>query len=653
MITQKTIERVLEVAAIEEVIGEFVQLKKAGSNYKGLSPFVDEKTPSFMVSPAKGIFKDFSSGKGGNVLSFLMEHEQMSYPEAIRWLAEKYNIEIEEDQTETSPEQLEAHSLRESLYIVNQFAEKTFHENLFTTEEGKSIGLSYLKERQFSDETIKKFMLGYCLDQWEGFTKHALSSGYKIEFLQKTGLTKVTEEGKLFDFYKGRIMFPIHSVTGKVLGFGGRTLRADKKVAKYFNSPESDIYNKSRILYGLYQAKKSITQLDNCYLVEGYTDVISFHQAGIENVVASSGTALTKEQIALIKRYTPNITILYDGDAAGIKASFRGIDLILEQGLNVKALLFPEGDDPDSFAKKVSKSELETYLNQHAKDFVMFKAELLFAEAGDDPIKRAESINEIFQSITRFRDSTSKKNDYIRLFTDKFKLDEKSFRYQIEVFERNLSLKNNQISIPEKSEYVEKSKINIDELFSENQIEPQERDIIRLLLNYPDLLIKTTGEDEEGKDVEVEIPVAQYIVTELDNDDLQLQNPLYQKIIGIFRDYMTRDELPSVKSFYNSTDEELKNFAIDVTSTPYNLSHNWFTRHGIVPGTEDLKIDRAVNEALIMFKLKYVNVKIGLLEDKLKQAKEDEEMIELMTEIKYLRDAQNDFSNRLGIIVKK
>ena len=652
MITQKTIERVLEVAAIEEVIGEFVQLKRAGSNYKGLSPFVDEKSPSFMVSPAKGIFKDFSSGKGGNVLSFLMEHEQMSYPEAIRWLAEKYNIEIEEDQTQTTPEQLEAHSLRESLYIVNQFAEKTFHENLFTTEEGKSIGLSYLKERQFSDETIKKFMLGYCLDQWEGFTKLALDSGYKIEFLQKTGLTKVTEEGKLFDFYKGRVMFPIHSVTGKVLGFGGRTLRADKKVAKYFNSPESDIYNKSRILYGLYQAKKSITQLDNCYLVEGYTDVISFHQAGIENVVASSGTALTKEQISLIKRYTPNVTILYDGDAAGIKASFRGIDLILEQGLNVKALLFPEGDDPDSFAKKVSKSELETYLNQHAKDFISFKAELLLQETKGDPIKKAGLIREIVQSIALIPDAIARQV-YIKTCSELFDIQEQALGTELTKILRERSKKQFQPQeteqyTPNVSEFPKQK-----EAAFEQSIEPQERDIIRLLLTYSDLSIKTIGENEEGKDEEVEIPIAQYIVTELENDDLQLQNPLYQKIITIYKDYMQRDELPSVKSFYNSTDEELKNFAIDITSTPYNLSHNWFSRHGIVPGTEDLKLDRAVNEALIMFKLKYVNVKIGLLEDKLKQAKEDEEMIGIMTEIKYLRDAQNDFSNRLGIIVKK
>jgi DNA primase len=652
MITQKTIERVLEVAAIEEVIGEFVQLKRAGSNYKGLSPFVDEKSPSFMVSPAKGIFKDFSSGKGGNVLSFLMEHEQMSYPEAIRWLAEKYNIEIEEDQTQTTPEQLEAHSLRESLYIVNQFAEKAFHENLFTTEEGTSIGLSYLKERQFSDETIKKFMLGYCLDQWEGFTKLALDSGYKIEFLQKTGLTKVTEEGKLFDFYKGRVMFPIHSVTGKVLGFGGRTLRADKKVAKYFNSPESDIYNKSRILYGLYQAKKSITQLDNCYLVEGYTDVISFHQAGIENVVASSGTALTKEQISLIKRYTPNVTILYDGDAAGIKASFRGIDLILEQGLNVKALLFPEGDDPDSFSKKVSKSELETYLNQHAKDFISFKAELLLQETKGDPIKKAGLIREIVQSIALIPDAIARQV-YIKTCSELFDIQEQALGTELTKILRERSKKQFQPQeteqyTPNVSEFPKQK-----EAAFEQSIEPQERDIIRLLLTYSDLSIKTIGENEEGKDEEVEIPIAQYIVTELENDDLQLQNPLYQKIITIYKDYMQRDELPSVKSFYNSTDEELKNFAIDITSTPYNLSHNWFSRHGIVPGTEDLKLDRAVNEALIMFKLKYVNVKIGLLEDKLKQAKEDEEMIEIMTEIKYLRDAQNDFSNRLGIIVKK
>jgi DNA primase len=652
MITQQTIERVLEVVPIEEVIGEFVQLRKAGSNYKGLSPFVDEKTPSFMVSPAKGIFKDFSSGKGGNVIAFLMDHEQMSYPEAIRWLAEKYNIPIEEDKKEYSPEQVEEHSFRESLYIVNLFAEKTFHENLFNTDEGKAIGLSYLRERQFSDETIANFKLGYCLDTWDGFTKKAIDNGYKLEFLEKTGLTKINEN-KQFDFFKGRVMFPIHNLTGKVVGFGGRTLRADKKTAKYFNSPESEIYNKSKVLYGLFQAKKSISQLNNCYLVEGYTDVISMHQAGIENVVASSGTALTKDQIALIKRYTPNITILYDGDAAGIKASFRGIDLILEQGLNVKALLFPEGDDPDSFSKKVSRTELENFLYTNAKDFISFKTELLLEETKGDPIKKAGLIRDIVQSIALIPDSIARQV-YVKTCSELFDIQEQALGTELAKMLRERNKKSYQQQETEhyNPDVVEFPKQK--ELELEQTIEPQEHDVIRILLNYSDLSIKTIGEGENGEDIEIVVPVAQYIISELDNDELTFKNPLYQKIIDVFKTFIERNELPSTKSFYNSTDEELRNFVINVTSTPYNLSENWYKRHSIIPGTEEMKIERAVNETLIMFKLKYVNEKISELEEKLKaNTSSEKDMLEILSKIKYLKDIQNEFSNRLGIIVKK
>ncbi|NNC70077.1 MAG: DNA primase, partial [Flavobacteriaceae bacterium] len=398
MITKNTIDKVFETARVEEVIGDFVQLKKAGSNFKGLSPFADEKTPSFMVSPVKQIWKDFSSGKGGNVISFLMEHEHYSYPEAIRFLAKKYNIEIEE--TEQTDEQKQQASERESLFLVSEYARDYFHDILLNNEKGKAIGISYFKERGFTDETIETFQLGYALDVWDAFTETALKKGYQLEFLEKTGLTIVREEKK-FDRFKGRVLFPIHSMSGRVLGFGGRILSSEKKAAKYVNSPESEIYHKSKILYGIYHAKQAIAKEDNCYLVEGYTDVIQFHQSGIQNVVASSGTALTPEQIRLVSRLTQNITVLFDGDAAGIRASLRGIDLILEQGMNVKVVAFAEGEDPDSFAKSHSEGELRNFLTENAQDFIQFKVSLLMKEAQNDPVKKAGLIRDIVVSISK------------------------------------------------------------------------------------------------------------------------------------------------------------------------------------------------------------------------------------------------------------
>ena len=410
MISPSTIDLVFETSRVEEVIGDFVQLKKAGSNFKGLSPFSDERSPSFMVSPVKQIWKDFSSGKGGNVVAFLMEHEHFTYPEAIKYLAKKYNIEIEE--TEQTNEQKEQQDERESLYLVSEFANKYFQNVLHKTDQGKSIGLGYFKERGFTEETIKKFDLGYSLDEWQAFTDEALKQGYKLEFLEKTGLTIVKEE-KRFDRFKGRVMFPIKSMSGRVLGFGGRILIADKKAAKYVNSPESIIYHKSNVLYGIYHAKQSIAKEDNCYLVEGYTDVIQFHQTGIKNVVSSSGTALTSEQIRLINRLTKNITVLFDGDAAGLRASLRGIDLILEQGMNVKVCTFPEGEDPDSFAKQNTLEELSVYLIENAKDFIQFKASVLYEESKHDPIKKAETIRDIVNSISKIPDRI-KKEIYIQ-----------------------------------------------------------------------------------------------------------------------------------------------------------------------------------------------------------------------------------------------
>jgi len=401
LISRTTIDNVFETARVEEVIGDFVQLKKSGSNFKGLSPFSDERTPSFMVSPVKQIWKDFSSGKGGNVVAFLMEHEHFTYPEAIKYLAKKYGIEIEE--TEQTDEQKEQASERESLYLVSEFAKDYFHDTLLNSEQGKAIGKTYFKERGFTEETIKTFSLGYSPDQWDAFSAHALKNGYQLSFLEKTGLT-IVKGDKQFDRFKGRVMFPIVSLSGRVLGFGGRILTSDKKAAKYLNSPESDIYHKSKVLYGIYHAKQSIAKEDNCYLVEGYTDVIQFHQRGIKNVVSSSGTALTPEQIRLVNRLTQNITVLFDGDAAGLRASLRGVDLILEQGMNVRICTFPEGEDPDSFAKNNSLEELKLYLEENAQDFINFKASLLANAAKNDPIKKAETIRDMVLSISKIPD---------------------------------------------------------------------------------------------------------------------------------------------------------------------------------------------------------------------------------------------------------
>src|ERR1700710_3057308 len=423
MITKPTIDRIMEAIDIVDVVGEFVQLKKRGANYVGLSPFANERTPSFTVSPAKGIFKDFSSGKGGSAITFLMELEKFTYPEALRWLAKKYGIEVEE--TVEAFENKEEENHRESLMIVSAYAAKFFHESLLETDEGKNIGLSSFKERGFSSDTIRKFELGYSPDQWEAFTGQAIKDGYQQQFLEESGLSVKRDNGSLYDRYRGRVMFLIHSFTGRVIAFGGRTLKNDKNVPKYVNSPESEIYHKSNVLYGLFFAKKAIREEDNCYLVEGYADVISVHQAGIENVVASSGTSLTVEQIRLIGRLTKNITILYDGDAAGIKASLRGLDMILEEGLNVKVVLFPDGHDPDSYVRLLGSTGFKNHIAQNKQDFILYKTNILLKEAGKDPIRRAEVIREVVESIAKIPDSI-KASVFIKECSYQLQIDERA-----------------------------------------------------------------------------------------------------------------------------------------------------------------------------------------------------------------------------------
>lgn len=533
MISRKTIDTVFEVARVEEVISDFVQLKRAGGNLKGLSPFTDEKSPSFMVSPVKQIWKDFSSGKGGNVVTFLMEHEHFSYPEAIRYLAKKYNIEIEE--TEQTREEVQQASEKESMYLVSEFAQKYFHKILLDTEEGKAIGLSYFKERGFSTPTIEKFGLGYSPEQWTAFTDEALKSGYQLEYLEKTGLT-IVKDDKKFDRFKGRVMFPIHSMSGRVLGFGGRILSNDKKAAKYLNSPESEIYHKSKILYGLYQAKQAIAKQDNCYLVEGYTDVIQFSQSGIENVVASSGTALTTEQIRLISRLTKNITVLFDGDAAGLRASVRGIDLILEEGMNVKVCTFPDGEDPDSFARKTSFEDLTLYLEENAKDFIQFKASLLNQEAQNDPIKKAELIRDMVTSISKIPDRI-KREVYLKETSRIMDISEdvlantlaqilkkETFESAKKAFEENRALE----AVKKESAQLEK----VDVLYL------LERRIIAILLLYGNREVifedveSHLNEEGEFQEVVVKRPYKVYekVFLSLQEDEMEFANDLFSQI---------------------------------------------------------------------------------------------------------------------------
>jgi DNA primase len=485
MIIKSTIDRIMEATDIVEVIGEFVQLKKRGANYVGLSPFANERTPSFTVSPAKGIFKDFSTGKGGSAVTFLMELEKFSYPEALKWLAKKYGIEVEE--TVEAPENREEELRRESLMIVTAYAAKFFHESLLDTDDGKSIGLSYFKERGFSNDIIKKFELGYSPDQWEAFTGNAIKEGYQEQFLVESGLSVKRDNGTLYDRYRGRVMFPIHSFTGRVIAFGGRTLKKDKNVPKYVNSPESEIYHKSNVLYGLYFAKKAIREEDNCYLVEGYADVLSVVQAGIENVVASSGTSLTVEQIKLISRFTKNITILYDGDAAGIKASLRGLDMILEEGLNVKVVSFPEGHDPDSYVRSVGTNAFKKHIEENKKDFILYKASILLKEAGNDPIKKAEIIREIVESIAKIPDSI-KASVFIKECSYILQIDERSLLSELNKMRQAKAKKDGQQQqtntryAPQPDEPNFFDEPDVQEVVKEEYF--QEKEIIRLLLLY-------------------------------------------------------------------------------------------------------------------------------------------------------------------------
>lgn len=640
------VDQILQTARIEEVIGEFVQLKRAGSNLKGLSPFTDEKTPSFVVSPAKQIFKCFSTGKGGNAASFLMEKEHFSYPEALRWLAERYNIEVPEER-EATAEELAALNERESFLIINEFAKNTFTDMLLNSQEGKAIGLSYFEERGFSRATIEKFQLGYCLNTGSAFTDLALEKGYNKEYLQTVGLTKAKDE-RTFDFFKGRVMFPIHSISGRVLGFGGRTLLSDKKVAKYFNSPESIIYNKSEILYGLYFAKGDIVKYNECLLCEGYTDVISMHQSGIQNVVSSSGTSLTKEQIKLVSRYTKNLTILYDGDAAGIKASFRGIDLILEEGLNVKVVLFPDGEDPDSFSKSRSSAELAAYISSHKQDFISFKAGILLADGANDPILRAGLIKDIVHSVSLIPDQITR-SVYVQQLAQQFDISESIVQAELLQLRKSALVKTYQDPALEALDLPKVAQVQSTEAqqIQDNEHELFEAELIRVLVKYG---TRALIRQEPGQP-ETQTSVAELIVHELQKDELHFEKKLHQEIYEVFEIGIAQENtLYEASYFLRHENQAIVQFVADIESKEQELSHNWVTRYKIQTKSEADDLYQTVVQAIYRFKLSWVEQKINQIRSELNQNSLQEDNLMLaLAELVSLEKIKMLLSEQIGI----
>jgi len=630
LISKATIDQVFDTARVEEVIGDFVQLKKSGSNFKGLSPFSEERTPSFMVSPVKQIWKDFSTGKGGTSVSFLMEHEHFTYPEAIKYLARKYNIEIEE--TVQSDSDKEAAGERESMYLVSEFARTYYQNTLHKTDQGKAIGLSYFKERGFTDETIQDFQLGFSTDAWSGLTDTALKKGYKLKYLESTGLSIVKGE-KQFDRFKGRVLFPIHSMSGRVLGFGGRILAKNEKAAKYLNSPESDIYHKSKVLYGIYYAKQTIAKEDNCFLVEGYTDVIQFHQKGIKNVVSSSGTALTPDQIRLINRLTKNITVLFDGDPAGFRASLRGIDLILEQGMNVKICTFPEGEDPDSFAKQNTLEELKDYLKSNAKDFIAYKASLLMEEAKNDPVAKANLIRDMVTSISKVTDNIQKEI-YVRECSRIMDISEEVlFSTLAQMGKKAQSDANKTYNKKQKAFEVVKSVTPPKKVDIQYELEQK---IIEILLLYgsrkesfEDLILKENDKEELVLEPVIhKVKVFEKIFLDLQEDEMQFTNENFKTLYYTIIDSLNQTDDFVIESFVNRLDSTL---ASDVTNILMNEEryslHNW-EKNNIFPKQKEVSIAQLVSETILTLRCYLIDRKVNEIKQDTKDTVDHRTLLE-------------------------
>jgi len=647
LIPAYTIANILETARIEEVVGEFVGLKRRGSNLIGLCPFHQEKTPSFSVSPGRGIFKCFGCGKGGDSARFIMEHEHVSYPDAIRYLARKYQIEIEEEQQ--SPEELAALNERERMFNLNTFAQGYFTHTLFETNEGRSIGLSYFKERDFREAIIKKFQLGYSPDHRDTFSVHAKKNGYTEDILLKTGLSVGSEE-RLFDRFQGRVIFPIHNLTGKVLGFGGRILSGDKTKAKYLNSPESEIYNKSKTLYGIYFAKNAIVKHDNCLLVEGYTDVISMHQAGIENVVASSGTSLTTDQIRLIRRYTNNITILYDGDKAGINASLRGTDMILEEGMNVRVLLFPDGDDPDSFVRKNRSSDVESYINNNAKDFISFKTALLLEESAHDPIKKAGLIKEIVHTISLIPEPIYR-SVYVKECSRMLEVEEQTLMNELNKLLRQKFKSRTSTDIPEPVQEAPAKQETI-ETGPETQLGYyQERELVKILLQYGNKEITHELTDEQGFPTTYTETVARLIIDDLLTDDLWFEYSPHKKIQEHFVEALKEEVVPSEKFFINHPEPDTASLAVDLLTSPYEL-HNWESRSIFVKTEVDV-LKLAITNSIFRYKDQIIEARQKAISEKLKESTDFAEQMGLMIQKKKYDDLRRMINQQLGIVIIK
>ena len=649
-IPRETVEQILQAAHIEEVVGEFVTLKKRGSNLWGNCPFHNEKTPSFSVNPARNIFKCFGCGKAGDSAKFLMEHEHFTYPEALRYLAKKYNIKIEEKQQ--TAEEIMQQSLREKMFNINEFADKYFVDTLWNTEEGKTIGLEYFRERGYFDPIIQKFHLGYNPDSahWDAFTEHAKKNGYSEELLEQIGLSIKGSKG-LYDRYHGRVMFPIHSLTGRVIGFGGRILVNDKKSPKYQNSPESEIYDKKQTLYGIYFAKNAIARQDECILVEGYFDVLRMHQIGIENVVASSGTSLTMEQIRLVKRYTKNITMLYDGDAAGIHAALRGTDMILSEGMNVRVVVLPPEHDPDTFGKEFSVDYVSNYLKENAKDFIRFKTELLLKDAENDPIKRGQVIRDIVETISVIPDSIFRIT-YVKECSRLLDMPEQTLTNELNKILRAKLKKSLGVegeAIPEPETTTPKQEETVEDQLPAGYY--QERDLVRLLLMFGKEMITEERLDENEEKVYEQVSVAQLIIDELKMDGIVFTNVVNKKIFDIFDKALDEGYIPDDQVFTSNEDETIAQLAADLLFSPYKLDQ--WNKYSIYVTQEENNLRATVLSSLYRYKDLIIEERRKAVEEELKNTTDAADQMILLKQKKELDDIRKQINKELGIVIAK
>ena len=653
MIPRETINQIIETARIEDVVGEFVTLRKRGSNLIGICPFHKEKTPSFNVNPARNIFKCFGCGKAGDSVRFIMEHEHYSYPEALRYLAKKYGIKIEE--REQTPEELAAQNERERMFNINSFAQEYFSNIMMTSDEGQSVGLAYFHERGFRDAIINRFQLGYCPNSGSAFTEYAIQHGYDKDLLIKVGLTG-SYENRLYDRYQGRVIFPIHNLTGKVIGFGGRILTKEKTKAKYVNSPESEIYNKSQTLYGIFFARNEISRLDNCILVEGYADVLSMHQAGIENVVASSGTSLTTEQIRMISRYTKNITMLYDGDAAGIHAALRGTNMILEEGMNVRIVVLPPEDDPDTFVQNNPIEYVTKYLTDNAKDFIGFKTNLLLKDAQNDPIKRASVIKDIVETIAVIPDQIYRAT-YIKECSRTLEMPEQTLTNEVNKilrakYRKQLGLdpkQDSQLSYQDYQTYQ-----------PQQPVEPkdntpigffQEQELVKLLLVHGSETLDIEGKDENDNDVIYTTTIASLIVDDLKNDGLLFRDPIHKKIFDAFDRGLDTGNLPTAQNFTSSEDQDVAVLAADLLSTQYKLD-DW-KRHRIVVKTEEDVLKKTVLMSILRFKDMVIEDRRSSIVKELQSCTDPDDQLLLLQKKKKLDEIRTRINRDLGIVITK